>query len=195
MIIIIILLGIMCFLAKISIKENFNGYSSESYDTQDESLQNITNLIRKNYIFTAGMIVMWNGTTDKIPSGWALCNGQNGTPDLRDRFIVSSGTNYKINQTGGNDSIKLIVDNIPSHTHNYFDSVFSENWGSFSKKKNASRFKPDYSTGYDNPGSGDTDNDNNIIGKDRNTNATGGNKPFDNRPKYYALAFIMKLAN
>ena len=47
-----------------------------------------------------GTIVMFNGTT--APSGWAICNGLNGTPDLRDRFIVSSdGTGYAFNETGG----------------------------------------------------------------------------------------------
>lgn len=37
-----------------------------------------------------GVIVMWSGTVATIPSGWALCNGSNGTPDLRDRFIVGA---------------------------------------------------------------------------------------------------------
>jgi len=47
-----------------------------------------------------GTIVMYNGTS--APSGWAICNGLNGTPDLRDRFIVSSdGAGYDFNETGG----------------------------------------------------------------------------------------------
>lgn len=36
----------------------------------------------------SGVIVMWSGSSDNIPEGWFLCNGDNGTPDLRDRFIV-----------------------------------------------------------------------------------------------------------
>jgi len=42
-----------------------------------------------------GVIVMWSGLISSIPAGWALCDGQNGTPDLRDRFVmgVSAGTN------------------------------------------------------------------------------------------------------
>ncbi|MCX5905264.1 MAG: hypothetical protein NTV89_17740, partial [Proteobacteria bacterium] len=35
-----------------------------------------------------GAIMMWSGAINQIPAGWALCNGTNGTPDLRDRFIV-----------------------------------------------------------------------------------------------------------
>ena len=35
-----------------------------------------------------GIISMWSGSIAKIPAGWALCDGSNGTPDLRDRFIV-----------------------------------------------------------------------------------------------------------
>jgi len=46
-----------------------------------------------------GAIIMWSGAS--IPSGWALCNGSNGTPDLRDRFIVGSGSTYSIDDTGG----------------------------------------------------------------------------------------------
>lgn len=39
-------------------------------------------------VFATGMIMLWSGTIASIPSGWALCNGSNGTPDLRNRFIV-----------------------------------------------------------------------------------------------------------
>ena len=34
---------------------------------------------------------MWSGNQNKIPKGWLLCNGENGTPNLKDRFIVSCG--------------------------------------------------------------------------------------------------------
>jgi microcystin-dependent protein len=38
------------------------------------------------------MIIMWSGATSTIPTNWAICDGQNGTPDLRCRFILSSGS-------------------------------------------------------------------------------------------------------
>lgn len=59
-----------------------------------------------------GVIVMWSGSIATIPSGWALCNGANGTPDLRDRFVVGAGSTYAVGAKGGNkDAI------VPAHTH------------------------------------------------------------------------------
>jgi len=48
-----------------------------------------------------GVITMWSGSVATIPSGWALCNGSNGTPDLRDLFIVGAGLTYNPDDTGG----------------------------------------------------------------------------------------------
>ena len=49
----------------------------------------------------AGAIVMWSGSIASIPTGYVICNGSNGTPDLRDRFVVGSGTTYSVGDTGG----------------------------------------------------------------------------------------------
>ena len=49
----------------------------------------------------SGVILMWSGSTDTIPAGWALCNGQDGTPDLTDRFILGAGKTYQPGATGG----------------------------------------------------------------------------------------------
>jgi len=48
-----------------------------------------------------GIIVLWFGAIVDIPSGFALCNGANGTPDLRDRFVVGAGSTYAVDATGG----------------------------------------------------------------------------------------------
>lgn len=49
-----------------------------------------------------GVIKIWSGAELDIPSGWALCNGLNGTPDLRDRFVIGAGgLSYPIGDTGG----------------------------------------------------------------------------------------------
>jgi hypothetical protein len=48
-----------------------------------------------------GVIVMWNGTLDAIPDGWALCDGSNGTPDLRNRFVMGVGAAEYLGRTGG----------------------------------------------------------------------------------------------
>lgn len=69
--------------------------SDKTYvDAQDADLQNqidtgsaaITNL--EKGIVPIGGIIMWSGST--VPTNWALCNGLNGTPDLRQRFIIAS---------------------------------------------------------------------------------------------------------
>jgi hypothetical protein len=63
-------------------------------------------------VFITGMIMMWSGSIASIPSGWALCNGSGGTPDLRDRFIVGAGNTYAVNATGGSANAIVV-----SHTH------------------------------------------------------------------------------
>ena len=65
----------------------------------------------------SGIILLWSGSTASIPSGWALCNGSNGTPDLRDRFVVGAGTSYAVGATGGANTVTLDATMIPSHTH------------------------------------------------------------------------------
>lgn len=54
-------------------------------------------------VFTAGMIMMFYGDVNDIPSGWALCDGNNGRPDLRNRFVVGVGSDYVLGDTGGDD--------------------------------------------------------------------------------------------
>jgi len=48
-----------------------------------------------------GMIIMWSKPIAQIPNGWALCDGTNGTPDLRDRFIVGAAAGQDPGATGG----------------------------------------------------------------------------------------------
>ena len=50
----------------------------------------------------AGTIALWSGAASAVPTGWALCDGQNGTPDLRGRFVVGAGGEaYAVGDTGG----------------------------------------------------------------------------------------------
>ena len=65
-----------------------------------------------------GVIVMWNGTIDKVPVGWELCDGSRGTPDLREKFIVGAGSSYDVGGTGGRNQCILTEKHIPAHTHN-----------------------------------------------------------------------------
>ena len=68
-------------------------------------------------IIPAGVILMWSGSVASIPSGWYLCNGANGTPNLLDRFVIAAGSNYAVGATGGATTASLIEANLPSHTH------------------------------------------------------------------------------
>ena len=67
----------------------------------------------------SGVICMWSGNTSNIPTGWALCNGSNGTPDLRNRFIVGAGSTYSPRNTGGSKTVSLTSANLPSHNHSF----------------------------------------------------------------------------
>ena len=48
-----------------------------------------------------GSIMIWSGATNNIPTGWQLCDGTNGSPDLRDKFVVGAGNSYAVDATGG----------------------------------------------------------------------------------------------
>lgn len=124
-----------------------------------------------------GMIMMWSGQANQIPNGWALCDGQNGTPDLRDRFIVGAGSKYTVNVIGGEEFHRLTTDEMPSHDHSngsfgYFLQVTGER--TYSGGSDSSPNEPDLFTGGWNK-------------------TVGGNQAHENRPPFYALAFIMKL--
>ena len=78
-------------------------YIASVYNTQNMTVTNL------NVTAWKGMITMWSGDVNSIPSGWALCDGTKGTPDLRGRFIVGSGqganlTNRTIGDKGGQEN-------------------------------------------------------------------------------------------
>ena len=62
--------------------------------------------------FQTGMIMLWSGSSASIPNAWYLCNGNNGTPNLMDRFIVGAGSAYAVGDTGGSSNAVIV-----SHTH------------------------------------------------------------------------------
>ena len=68
--------------------------------------------------FVTGMIMLWSGSTSSVPSGWKLCNGSSGTPDLRDKFVVGAGNSYDVNATGGSKDAIVV-----SHNHSASTSV------------------------------------------------------------------------
>ena len=81
---------------------------------------NVTNgkLLEGGYaLIPKGMIMLWSGAHISIPGGWVICNGSNGTPNLQDRFVVGAGNTYSVNSIGGNNDIRLTVDQLPAHSN------------------------------------------------------------------------------
>jgi len=64
-----------------------------------------------------GIVVMWSGSAAAVPSGWLLCNGTAGTPDLRNLFIIGSGGTYGTGATGGAASSTVTSSSTGAHTH------------------------------------------------------------------------------
>lgn len=109
-----------------------------------------------------GLIAIWSGATGSIPSGWVLCNGTNGTPDLRNNFIVGAGSTYAVGATGGSADAIVVA-----HTHTITNVASAGATTSFSSTTGTA-------TGT------------------VTTNSTGASGTNANLPPYYALAFIMK---
>ncbi len=122
-----------------------------------------------------GAIIMWNGSVATLPTGWQLCDGTAGTPDLRNRFIVGAGSTYSVGNMGGTTEVTLTVDQLPAHAHSYTDKFTDGNRDSGSHAWDATSDKnPRY------------------VSENKSTGAIGGNQPHENRPPFYALAFICK---
>jgi len=168
--------------------------------------------------FPSGGIIMWSGTIANIPSGWALCDGTNGTPNLTGRFVVhadaDSGGTYAPGDTGGADNVTLTEAQMPSHTHFFSGTTdaqgnhrhvilnqdaqgnFGGFVGSFLAKRNPSGGSENYNLNGTNtePSVGNTSlAGNHAHNFNGNTGSAGSNTSHENRPPFYALAFIQKL--
>ena len=135
----------------------------------------------------SGLIAIWSGSTGSIPSGWLLCNGSNGTPDLRNSFILGAGNTYAVGATGGSTDAIVVshthaatsVVTDPSHSHSYLAWGYAASGGAGGG--NATGF---YTGTTSSATTGITV---------ATTNATAGvSGSGANMPPYYALAFIMK---
>ncbi len=163
----------------------------------------------------SGVIVMWSGTAP--PAGWALCNGENGTPDLRGRFVIGTDHGskkrlYPIGSTGGKNYVQLTSDNMPPHYHEYTAIVpdgtkegsnvnegvtYINGGGTVTSTvqwiRNRNTAKND---GYGHPweeGLGSPDYHPVHKGNTANTGYKGKGNPATHLPPYYALAYIIKL--
>ena len=151
--------------------------------------------------FVTGMIILWSGAANAIPSGWYLCNGSNGTPDLRGRFVVGyhdGNGDYDVNDTGGAETVTLSTSQIPSHDHSFSGSGSSSHSHSFTVNNEYSQlFHPKQSmiargenkSGTESYGTSSATVSLSISGT---TNSAGSGGSHENRPPYYALCYIMK---
>ena len=137
-----------------------------------------------------GCIILWSGAIGSIPSGFYLCNGANGTPDLRDRFIVGAGSIYSVAQTGGSadaivvshnhtaTSVSTVTD--PGHTHSGVlnDSGTAQLVGGTGVAYNRFLTTNSNTTGI-------------TVATSTTNVAAGTSGSGANNPLYYALAYIM----
>ena len=156
--------------------------------------------------FVAGMIMMWSGTIATIPSGWLLCNGSNGTPDLRNRFVIGANADdagvAKTNITGsptqtGGSKDAIVV----SHTHTASTNTASltgtlrnveEPFGSASgivslSDQGQAFYGGTGSTAYNRQANFNASHSHTVT-----VDSTGSSGTNANLVPYYALAFIMK---
>lgn len=154
-----------------------------------------------------GGVILYSGAIAAIPAGWQLCDGTNGTPNLRDRFIVGAGTGYAVGATGGSVDATLVSHThtatftgspLPAHAHGITDPGHFHDFASF------------VATGGDQlasnaAGSNSKNNSTTTVGTGVTVNAASAGTPAGavvvstigspaaggNLPPYYALAYIM----
>lgn len=158
-------------------------FSASTIARSAEVNENFDDMVDQlNIAMPSGGIILWSGSTASIPSGYYLCDGANSTPDLRGRFIVGAGGAYNVADTGGEASHTLTESEMPVHTH-------VQNSHTHGLK----------TAGGDTTGSGGLPNTSATTTLDQATEAAtavnqnaGSGSAHENRPPYYALAYIMK---
>ena len=127
-----------------------------------------------------GGIIMWSGNANNVPDGWKLCDGTDGTPNLKGKFIVGydpADSDYNsVGKTGGEKSVTLSTAQMPSHSHSATVRV-----SGLAASSNGDKdfFAPSWKT----------KNAEEAIA----TDSKGSGQPHENRPPYYAMCFIMRV--
>jgi hypothetical protein len=147
-----------------------------------------------------GVIVMWSGAIATIPSGWALCDGTNGTPNLKDRFVVGAGNTYAVGAFAGNSTVNFNHSHsVNSHTHDGASHTHGVNLSTSQRTDNNDKSASSGSSAAWNTHihqvTGNTAIPNESLtttpatpGTDSQLSATQSMLP-----PYYALAYIMKI--
>lgn len=154
-----------------------------------------------NYL-PKGTIVAFNGT--KAPSGWVICNGRNGTPDLRGRFIYGFGTRLgnKFKRAGGSESHKLSWHEMPSHNHGNkvhsggkHSHVSVRNWNHYGELlgSGSKAFSGGGGAHFGHGGTVFRTDDHSGHGHRVDIHHSGSNRHHNNMPPYVVLLYIMKI--
>lgn len=137
-----------------------------------------------------GAITAFSGNFDStghpISSGaadtsWRLCDGGDGTPDLRGRFILGVSAGHPAGQTGGEEEHTLSWNEMPPHNHGLQEHISASEASPFCLSSGSGAFYDRIVVGNPNPGQ-------------RFTDSAGAGRAHNNMPPYYALSFIMKIA-
>lgn len=179
----------------------------------DQLTQNVEYV--KDRIVPTGGIILWSGIVANIPSGWVLCDGNNGTPDLRGKFIIGAGGAYAPAAEGGANththdlqnhvhatvSVNLDHTHTISHTHTYSGTTGECNDGADRTKDNKLYSTASRSHRHSFSGTTSGASNGNSGAMSTNQNHEHGNtqgpsvdatSSANNIPVYYALCWIMK---
>lgn len=143
-----------------------------------------------------GTIVAWAGEIDTIPDGWALCDGTNGTPDLRGRFLLGVSNSHAVGATGGEEKHTLTANELAKHYH-YESWATKSGYGGWvvaakTDTTNANTDKVTSSTGGQVTALTTTGTGKPLATFDFPSDGTS-TQPHNNMPPYYAVYFIMKI--
>ena len=198
---------------------------NNSFATTKNATDKSTALATTAFVHTVmpiGVIVMWGGQISAIPSGWQLCDGSNGTPNLRGQFIVGAGSTYSPGDTGGANSVTLDATQMPIHTHGLSGTINTSTSGGHTHTINDSGhlhslnnvFNQSSPNGFaGSGGAGQTITQTgsattgitvnpvadhvhsvSLTGATLSAGGTGGTtQGHENRPPYYALCYIQKM--
>lgn len=154
----------------------------------------VTTAVNSLVTIPAGLISLWSGSIVSIPSGWYLCDGSNGTPDLRNRFVVGAGSTYAVGATGGSADAVVVAHSHtatstssvsdPSHAHQQADNSSVNIFGGGGGGSGGSRGGSGLYTYGAYTGIS--------VSTSTSVASSGVSGTNANLPPYYALAYIMK---
>ena len=184
-------------------KQLIDGSTAITQPNNDDSTKIATTEFVKNsvdavFAVPAGGIILWSGSIANIPAGWALCDGDDGTPDLRDRFVVGAGNTYAVGSSGGSLTTGSGGDHDHGGTNTTELTVSNEGWSTGGGAPGT------ITQGTLLAGSGNLEigevlesiraaNSPLSIGSHSHSIPSSGNHTHSILPPYYALCYIMKL--